>query len=259
MKISFKAYLNESNYVEFQQYLQQIGMTFPELLKKLQMNGPTAKGGNADFYEIPGSEYGVRIERWGSNNLSTNLSTKLEPEFDPHKGENFGQPIANYGDNIQILRLQRGQPAGFPYGLKNNDSSAEQKGIETLKQKITQAAAMPVQAYEILFDQILRLNQKGYQIDPSKSGNLLIDFDSKRFNIVDISKQKNSDYKNNAGDVLVMLMNNFYFAKYLRSDAEMRVAAQMIIKKVESASLKSGLQIDRNGGVDYSYDLANSE
>lgn len=45
MRMSFKSHLLvEEDFSSFQQYLQQSGMTFPQLLQKLQSGQPTGKG-----------------------------------------------------------------------------------------------------------------------------------------------------------------------------------------------------------------------
>lgn len=256
---SFKSYLFvEENFESFQQYLQKSGMTFPELLQRLQAQQPSGKGGNADFYKIPGTDFGVRVVRRFSN---PDKNPQLQAAHDPHEGENVGQPVAHYGNNVQVLRLQQGKPAGFPYGIKQNDPDEEQKALGVFRQQVLHAAQMPDQEYERLFTQILKLNQRGYVVDPSKSGNLLIDPNTGRFNLVDLNKKEaENKYTNNAGEILLMLMGNYHFSKYFHSDNEMKTAAREIIKKIEAASQKTGLPLNRsNSSVDYSYKLANGE
>lgn len=78
------------------------------------------------------------------------------------------------------------------------------------------------------------------------------------FGLVDLHK---GDYKNDAGQIIGMLMSNYQFSKTFgsKSDDESNQArsyAQQIIKKVELASKSTGLPIGGGGSVEYSYKLS---
>jgi hypothetical protein len=241
-------FLNEENFQSFQDYLDKSGMTFEQLLDKLRSKEPDGVGGNAKFYRVPGTEFGVReLGSWGIPDTSP---PKLVGTSDSFDGENFGQPVAHYGNNIQVLRLQHGSPAGRPYGKHRDDTRA----LQSYRKRILEAASLSDSAYERLIQQIIKINQKGYAMDPSKSGNLLIDPSSDRFNIVDLNQ---SEYKNHGGNIIHMLIDNYFFSKYeLYLDPEMVKAGQQIINKVERSCDKIGLHLDKsNSSVSYSYNL----
>jgi hypothetical protein len=105
--------------------------------------------------------------------------------------------------------LQSGIPAGHPYKYDKNDVEGAKKRYLI---NLEAAASMPVGEYIRLFKSIMRLNEKGWVIDPSKSGNMLID--RGRF---DINKHE-GDYRNNAADIIDMLIDNYYFSKYFTND-----------------------------------------
>ena len=114
------------------------------------------------------------------------------------------------------------------------------------------ASNLPQEAYNDLLNKIIILNQRGYSIDPSKSGNLLID-PEKGFNLVDINKSNKSE--DHAGYIIVMLMGgNYYFNKI--SNPETQEAAKKMIKKVEIASKITGLPLNKDSSTQYSYNLA---
>lgn len=250
MMTNFKQYLiSEENFNAFQDYLTATNQQFPELLKKLLDSKPTAQGGNANFYRIPNSEFGVRIVR-GLNDPSPELT----PAEDDFGGENLGQPVAHYGKKIQVLRLQHGTPAGMPFRYNQEGGIGIEAGIATFRNQLSTAAEIPQQEYDRLCKIVLDLNSKGYSIDPSKSGNLLIDSQSGKFNFVDINK---SESKNTASDIIAMLMDNYHFSKFLNHDPKMKKFAREIIKKVEIAAQKTGLPIGENSStLDYSRKLS---
>lgn len=250
MMTNFKQYLiSEENFNAFQDYLTATNQQFPELLQKLLDSKPTAQGGNANFYRIPNSEFGVRIVR-GLNDPSPELT----PAEDDFGGENLGQPVAHYGKKIQVLRLQHGTPAGMPFRYNQEGGIGIEAGIATFRNQLSTAAEIPQQEYDRLCKIVLDLNSKGYSIDPSKSGNLLIDSQSGKFNFVDINK---SESKNTASDIIAMLMDNYHFSKFLNHDPKMKKFAREIIKKVEIAAQKTGLPIGENSStLDYSRKLS---
>lgn len=254
MKNFFDWLLIENNFETFQNWLQNSGMTFEELLKKLKSGRPDGIGGNAKFYKIPETEFGIRITS-GSWGVPNKEPPKLAPAHDPFEGKNFGQPVAYYGNNVQVLRLQHGIPAGKPYGHDHKNVQAEEKAVQSFRERILDAANMTDSAYEQLMLQIIDLNKKGYVLDPSKSGNLLINSASDEFNIVDVNELK-SNYRNNGGEIIIMLINNYFFAKHqFYLEPEMIKAGQEIINKIEKACAKTGLFLKKSSSVEHSYDL----
>jgi hypothetical protein len=251
---SFRKFLLEQTFGEFQQWLQQNHLDIGTLIKQLQQKSPDGHGGNGVFYKIPGTNYGVKIMRGGWADKVTEPS-KLTAAHDPFGDENFGQPIANFGPNVQVLKLQSGVPAGHPYKVGKTPEAkeaAKQKYLENLQV----AAEMPLEEYVRLFKSILKINSQGYVLDPSKSGNMLVDKNNKRFNLVDINKSE-SDYRNNASEVMTMLIDNYNFGKYFTNDPQVKNLAKQIIEKCEKAAEITGLPINKtSSSAQYSYSHA---
>lgn len=226
--MNFKEWLVEQTFGEFEQWLQANHTDIASLIKSLEQNKPDGHGGNAVFYKIPGTQFGVRIIK-GSKGIGS-----LSKADDPFGDENYGQAIAHYGPNIQILKLQAGVPAGHPYKYDKDDiEGAKARYLANLEA----AAAMPVAEYVRLFSSIQKLNKKGWVIDPSKSGNMLID--RGRFNLVDINKHE-GDYRNNAGEVVSMLIDNLHFGKYFTNNMRVKGLARSIIEKATEAASATG-------------------
>lgn len=257
--ISFKHYLMvEEDVSVLNQYLKQHGMSFPQLVQQLQAGKPTGQGGNADFYKIPDTNYGIRIKRRAATTDTTD--PQLAAAHNPFGDENHGQAVANFGNNIEVLKLQGGKPAGIRYkrGGNNPDTTED---IDEFRQQILHAAAMPQEEYNRLLKSIVDLNNKGYQVDPSKSGNLLIDPNTGRFNLVDLNKaDQGSTYRNTGGEIIIMLMGVNAFSKHLYKDEEMKKASMQIIQKVEAAAEASGMEMRKDySGSKFAYSLAQGE
>lgn len=246
--MNFKQWLiKEENYSEFQQWLVQNKIDAKSLVQNITQNLPDHRGGNANFWYIPNSPFGLRIIRTNKSDIE-----ELQPHDNPFGDMNVGQAIANLGPKIQILRVQKGSPAGAKFGMHKLTPEEQQKELVVYAQKIIDAANIPQEAYNQLLQNIIQLNKKGYNIDPSKPGNLLIDPD-KGFNLVDVIKSNGQP--DNAGYIIVMLMNNYYFNKI--SSPETQQAARTIIKKVEIASQLTGLPLEKDqSSTRYSYELA---
>jgi hypothetical protein len=246
--MNFKQWLiKEENYSEFQQWLVQNKIDAKSLVHNISQNPPDHRGGNANFWYIPNSPFGLRIIRTNQSPIE-----ELQPHDNPLSDMNVGQAIANLGPKIQILRLQKGSPAGVKFGTHKLTPEEQQKEFKTYAQKVIDAANIDQKEYNKLLYEIIKLNKKGYNIDPSKPGNLLID-PGKGFNLVDVIKSNGRP--DNAGYIIVMLMNNYYFNKI--SSPEIQQAARTIIKKVEIASQLTGLPLEKDQpSARYSYELA---
>lgn len=255
--ISFKHYLMvEEDVSVLNQYLKQRGLTMPQLIQQLQAGKPSGQGGNSDFYTIPDTNYGLRVKRRGFK--ADQGDPQLAAVHNPFGDENHGQAVANFGNNVEVLKLQGGKPAGIKYRRGSFENTPED--VEEYKQQVLHAAAMPQEEYNRLLKSIVDLNNKGYQVDPSKPGNLLIDPNTGRFNLVDLNKtEKGSTYRNTAGEIMTMLIANNPFSQHLYKDEEMKRAAMQIIKKMEVASQVSGLEMNDYSSTKFSYSLAKGE
>jgi hypothetical protein len=240
--------LKESDFSTFKRYLDSSGQTFEEILADLRSKSPDGKGGNAVFYKIPGTDFGIRDQFRSFSGKENESGAKLEPVDDPFEGENVGQAVAQYGDNVKVLRLQKGKPLGAPLGFDKYESDELEDAAQTLKDRILDAASLPVEEYVKLMNKIIKLNDKGYVMDPSKSGNLLVDPES-GFGLVDINKSMRSDYFNNAAEILSMITDPYNYRNFSSwidgwQDVELKRAGQSIKAKIERAAKSSGLPMD---------------
>lgn len=238
------------DFKSFQQWLQDNNISIKDLITNISSNPPDGRGGNANFWIIPNSPYGLRIVRRNSSSNQPNLQST----DDPFPDENFGQAIAKLSDNITIVKLQQGSPLGLKHGAWRNEEDGLRKEIQSFKAKLIQTASLPVESYVKLIQQLQYINNKGYTMDPSKPGNLLID--NTGFHLVDLN-QSNSGYRNDPGEIIIMAMGgNYYFSQYLSEDQEAIKAAQLVIKKCEQAAAMANTPIKMDSSVDYSYKLA---
>ncbi len=176
------------------------------------------------------------------------------PEF------NVGQAVAKVsGAEIYFLKKQKGIPAGVPHGKirregKNSDPIYEDH--------LKRAAEMPQSAYDEFAKILVAINARGYNFDPSKASNVLLDVESGKFNLVDINKRnENSVYKNEMADMVITLMDNSYAWKY-NGSAPVDAYRKIILDKCIEAGKKVGLHLPeagKNSSLDYSFKLAGQE
>lgn len=215
-----KTWMANNRISDLSQYLQQL------IQKK-----PDASGGNNNFWYIPNSNFGVRVPRSGGN---FGTFTKTQDAF---PNDNFGQVIATIG-NIEIVKMQTGSPAGMPHRWWKQDEKTQAGFRPQYKEKILTAAKFPQSAFDDICRKLLTLAQGGYQIDPSKPGNLLID-PTKGFNFVDVSPGQRQP---RASDIANMLTGGGNaFEKNLGQDEEAKQALGTILQKLQVASQNTGV------------------
>lgn len=219
------------------------------------------EGGNASVFAIPGSEqYVVRIQHraW-----TAPTEGDIEPVEDPLPDINVGQAVARMG-NVFILKRQEGVPAGLTHAdIKRLGLTHEAANADYL-QRTSLAASLPQQAYDELAELLEILNEKGYNFDPSKPNNILVDTEKQKFNLVDLDpRDPNSDYRNNLTSMVIPLMNNSYAWKVEDPDMEQQLASQRgaILDKAIQASIKAKLPIpdEQDSSLNYSFKMANKE
>lgn len=210
------------------------------------------RGGNANVYEIPGTEYVLRVLK----NRTAKEITKLEPVEDGLKDVSVGQAVLE-GDGVQVLRRQRGETAGLSSSdtkyTKDTTPEGQSKNDSAYERATKMAADMPQSAYDQWAAELATVAKRGYNFDPSKSNNLLIDSEAGRFNMVDVNKSK-TPYKAGLSDMLVVLMGNTYGYKYKGRNLE--AERQAIYRKSLEAAQKAGLPLELGSSGKYSLELA---
>lgn len=215
-------------------------------------------GGNADVYKIPNVEkYVLRVVRWKRGGGEVG---KIEEVKDELPELNVGQAVAKMsGAEIYFLKKQRGIPAGVPHGkMRREGENADPIYEEHLKR----AAEIPQSAYDEFARILVAINARGYNFDPSKANNVLLDAEKGEFNLVDVNKRsENSAYKNEMADMVIVLMDNSYAWRY-KGTAPVEDYRKTILGKCIEAGKKVGLHLPeagKNSSLDYSFKLAGQE
>lgn len=225
----------------------------------LDSNTVIGRGGNATVYDIPGTDFVLRV----ANGSDRKIKAPFLPVEDRFDGKNFGQPVAEH-NGMQVLRRQTGTPAGLArpdqvqFG-KTKESQAAAKIANDAKYEaaITLAANMPQSAYDQFAEDLSTINGvegKGAQFDPSKSNNVLIDPVNGRFNIVDVNESPGK-YKSGLSDMLITLIGNTYAGSY-KGATDLKPLYQQIYTKAKSAAEKAGVPLELGSSGKYSEQLA---
>lgn len=187
---------------------------------------------------------------------------------------NLGQPVANIGIDLQVLRKVQGKSQGTPYVLLQQarkvvaNSSAKLPGQEEYVANIVEISSVPQSAFDSFAKKVNFLRKNGYVYDIANPNNILYHSDPAQnicqFNIVDDlydEKQMMKMYGGNAWkgtleDVLNPFMDisaaNLYLneGKDLRRDPEIKkivmLANRIIFSKCISACAKADIPLEKN-------------
>ncbi len=211
------------------------------------------RGGNADVFEIPGEPDLVArvVRRRDPATAVEGLVPSITPN--PMGAANVGQPLARVGDTTILVRQK-----GFPAGMSNTDPAFKQANRDEIyADRIRAAAALPQEAYDQAARDLLLANERGLNWDPSKSNNVLIDPESGRFGLVDLSaRAPGSSYRNTAGELVTALSGNTHAYSARELIPALEAPRRQIIEKAQAAAERTGLPLTRGGEVDSSFEYS---
>ena len=129
------------------------------------------------------------------------------------KEYNFGEPIIDFGNGIQLLNKVEGVGCSFKNWvnymkdtvLKNLPicKNAAKENLKTLQE----IADFPIESYIDFANKLKFLNTTTKTVDCINPNNIIINFDSKKFNIIDLWDKGTHQTKGNAGfDHMVTLL-----------------------------------------------------
>lgn len=236
--------------------LNKAGLDKTNLLSSCTPENFLGQGGNAEVYTISGVEkYVLKISN--SRRKDTPISGEIIKVDDKFPEFNIGQAVGEVtGEGILLLRKQAGIPAGVPYGeIRKN----QEKGDLAYEEHLKRASEMPQAAYDEFAKMLLIINERNHKFDPSKASNILVDVEANRFNMVDINEnESNSNYQNNVGELVVVLMDNSYAWKY-KGNIPLDNYRKIILEKCIEAGKRVGWEVPAVGissSLDYSFKLA---
>ena len=150
-----------------------------------------SEGALNEVYAIPDNEnFVVRVLKKKKEKFLKHVTPKLKELKDRFAELNVGQPIASYGDGVQVLIRQKGRQYGLFYLIKDENIKSSK---DLYIKNVEQMAAIPQENYSILTDEIMTMRKKGCYIDVWNANNLLVD--GNNLNIVDTNHFYNLYYK----------------------------------------------------------------
>lgn len=173
---------------------------------------------------------------------------------------NFGQPIATNGKDIIVMQKVNGESYSvdnwlftFIAAAQGRKQISESQAQSFLKQ-IEQISDFPVSSYVSLAKQVKCLSKNDIKMDCFNPNNLLIDWDKKEINHIDImdGQERFDELKkplNSVYDMVNLLCDAFLNLSYLEAldndDAEkLKKATQKVIRKCHFAANVAGLNKD---------------
>ena len=250
MKLKLLFENSDNTHAGFVQWIKQTGQNPKEMIQSLMQNPPDHRGGNASFWYIPNSVFGLLVQRSGFKKAGVG---DVSDPGDIFPNLNVGQSIAQFGPNVSIVKIQKGAPSGMKHRYNRLPKEEQSQEAQNYKNKLKQCANMPIEAYHKMFADIKIIMSKGKIIDPSKPGNLLISDNG--FGFVDLNDRTKKDKGRPdvdliGGWVLHMFIQYSEIRKFLKDDPEAIKYASNIVSKITSASKAAGFLNVAKGNED---------
>lgn len=225
---------------------------------------PMGEGDFSKVYNIYGfDDYLVKVMKTEGNQVPPS-QIKIDgiiPIPDEFEGRNFGQPIGMVKDNegIYVLLRQSGIPHSTSYSVKDwlyyafdPKVSLSHKQAQKFSKDIAQLAQFPDKSYVDFADDLKFLSDKGYKVSSLNPANLLIDYEKKSINPIDIFDNKNIfkiTEKNTSYDMIFPLLDVILFQEYfdLLNPKERHALiknSKTIMNKCQTAAKKVGLSTE---------------
>ncbi len=216
------------------------------------------RGFNADVYEIPMVEdYLIRIERkhfTPRDFIRTPIISEPQNELAP----NFGQYVATNNKGFYITKKNLGKSHSLPdwaekiKGIEQGTDSLTYNNAKLIARKINELSEFPQNSFDILAENIHKLNKyTDCEIDIMNPNNLIVDNDKKNISIIDLwyhHSDNGSIEPFNGTDSMINLMLDplthklVYDKLNIKEKETLLTSSQKIIQKVFTASEKHDLQ-----------------
>lgn len=206
-----------------------------EVKSSINKDNIIGKGGNAYVFDFS-DEYVIRVQtRFTKNSIS--FYEKPVENSDMFEGKNFGQPVANYGKYITLLKKQKGEALHANLTDKNSEKLKwVEKSDELYLENLKTYANASVEAYKNLLEDIKFLNKKEFLYDPSKPNNLLYNKENDKFGFCDISTDNPNKNKQDCVSIPVMLFFNYYGGNRYKGEEKVAIInKRKILKKFQTA------------------------
>lgn len=221
-------------YDKFRKSFKALNISEVDFIKKcMRRNMQIGIGGHGDVFKIPikGFEnYVLKVFR------ERREIGKLEKVKNDFPNNNFGQPIAKFGEDYQILRKINSTPLS-----RYNEPFYDMELKDKAERYYKLLSNLPQKSYNNFIKQIKIANKQGYIFDPGNLGNIMIK--GTKLSILDLNKHPR---ENMLGDPLYAIFyNGVYF-----TNPQILKNKLSILGKLFKASKKENL---RYGMADEAY------
>ena len=237
-KIAFKG-IRESGqtYENFREFFDRKD-SVKVLRESLAPEFKAGEGFSSTVYHIPGNDtFMLKVDKFEAAPLK---KISLKPEKDYFPELNLGQKIASLNEFASVIIRQNGIPCGIKHFENKKYQYVTKADLPDFIDYLRKVSEFPQESYDDFEKEIKTIHKRLHMFDFVNSQNVLMDENSKAFNIVDIIKRKTTRFLNCD---LVMPMALLDFQNYSRflllaNDTEKNKIyelSQKIIKKSRKA------------------------
>ena len=174
------------------------------------------EGRNKIVYSIPNvAEYVLALLKSKVKSTNCNICSfeqvkNLLPKF------NFGQCIADNNNGLKILNKVNGKPHLLDDYVERINSYTVNGDITLedalrVMEKLKNLEEFPQESFDFLVQKIIYLNKKNVRIDTINPNNILIEYDTKEINLIDVEfnfhTQNIKPPYNGYNDIIYLLLN----------------------------------------------------
>ena len=239
---NFAAYLKKSQEANI--------LTSKDYLENCIEKNIIGTGQNSKVYKFNNplmNNWVIKVETKHDDFLKS-FSQGLQQLPDEFLGFNMGQPIAQIGERVKILKKIDGKP----HSIKNwsshrrNQIPITQDDAKTFLADIKQIAKFPQETFNEYAQKLKLLDDNLYKADSFNPNNYLIDFKNQKIYIIDAYKYAPDEHLNSKFDLICPLVDfpnfeRFYSVMNNDQKAEYIATTNILVEKCTKAAQNVGI------------------
>ena len=167
---------------------------------------------------------------------------------DSFNGLNMGNPIAQIGERITILKRIHAKPHSIKDWSAHARAGKEITQAETIEflEDVKKIAQFPQQSFDDYALKLKAIEQKGYKADSFNPNNVMINYETKEISIIDYYEYKIDAYRNTKYDLICPLVDYSNFSRFYekmnpQQQKELVSTTGIIAKKCTKAAQKHNI------------------
>lgn len=188
--------LNECSFETFKNTMENVYGNTPleDILDEITSDesNKIGEGSTKTVYEIKGTDYVVGKIK----GKEREKGAAIKPEENYLTKYNFARPIANNGSDLIVMKKVNGKSHSIPdygiryYGLVNGTKPITRDDALQFMGQLDKIKDYPIESFIDMAEKMAYLSDNGFKADNINPNNILVDEETKSFNIIDLFPDK---------------------------------------------------------------------